>query len=116
MATAFGKILLITGNAEFLADRTRARAVKAVTGEHPECQVAEASASGLQPGELAGLTSPSLFSDVSALVLTELQDLPDVALNDSAPWKPCFSRGWICNRYGFPAFVSDALSRVRLSK
>ena len=72
MATAFGKILLITGNAEFLADRTRARAVKAVTGEHPECQVAEASASGLQPGELAGLTSPSLFSDVSALVLTEL--------------------------------------------
>ena len=79
MATAFGKILLITGNAEFLADRTRARAVKAVTAEHPECQVAEASAAGLQPGELAGLTSPSLFSDVSALVLTELQDLPDVA-------------------------------------
>ncbi|MEJ7636242.1 DNA polymerase III subunit delta [Aeromicrobium sp.] len=79
MATAFGKILLITGNAEFLADRTRARAVKAVTTEHPECQVAESTASGLQPGELAGLTSPSLFSDVSALVLTELQDLPDAA-------------------------------------
>ena len=79
MATAFGKILLITGNAEFLADRTRARAVKAVTAEHPECQVAESTASGLQPGELAGLTSPSLFSDVSALVLTELQDLPEVA-------------------------------------
>lgn len=79
MASAFGKILLITGNAEFLADRTRARAVKAVTAEHPECEVAESTASGLQPGELAGLTSPSLFSDVSALVLTELQDLPDTA-------------------------------------
>ena len=82
VATAFGKILLITGNAEFLADRTRSRAVKAVTSEHPECEVAESSASGLQPGELAGLTSPSLFSDVSALVLTELQDLPDTAQSE----------------------------------
>lgn len=79
MATAFGKILLITGNAEFLADRTRAKAIRAVTAEHPECEVATSSASGLQPGELAGLTSPSLFSEVSALVMTELQDLPDVA-------------------------------------
>ncbi|MCW2769046.1 MAG: holA [Aeromicrobium sp.] len=79
MATAFGKILLITGNAEFLADRTRAKAVKAVTAEQPEVEVATSTASGLQPGELAGLTSPSLFSDASALVLTELQDLPDVA-------------------------------------
>lgn len=79
MASAFGKILLITGNAEFLADRTRAKAVTFVTSEQPECEVATTTASGLQPGELAGLTSPSLFSDASALVLTELQDLPDVA-------------------------------------
>ncbi|MFC5679294.1 DNA polymerase III subunit delta [Aeromicrobium endophyticum] len=79
MASAFGKILLITGNAEFLAERTRAKAVKVVTSEQPDCEVATTTASGLQPGELAGLTSPSLFSDASALVLTELQDLPDVA-------------------------------------
>lgn len=82
MATAFGKILLITGNAEFLADRTRSRAVAAVTAEHPECEVAESTATGLAPGELAGLTSPSLFSEVSALVLTELQDLPDAAQSE----------------------------------
>jgi DNA polymerase-3 subunit delta len=79
VASAFGKILLITGNAEFLADRVRGKAVKVVTAEVPECEVATTTASGLQPGELAGLTSPSLFSDASALVLTELQDLPDVA-------------------------------------
>lgn len=79
MASAFGKILLITGNAEFLADRTRSKAVKVVTGERPEVEVATSSSAGLQPGELAGLTSPSLFSDSSALVLTELQDLPDAA-------------------------------------
>lgn len=79
MTTTFGKILLITGNSEFLADRTRTRAVRAVTAERPQCEVAEASAAGLQPGELAGLTSPSLFSDMSALVLCDLQELPDAA-------------------------------------
>jgi DNA polymerase-3 subunit delta len=80
--TAFGKILLISGNAEFLADRTRARAIAAVTAEQPECEIATASAGGLGPGELASLTSPSLFSTVSALVLTELENLPDVAQDE----------------------------------
>ena len=82
MTTVFGKILLISGNEEFLADRTRARAVAAVTAEQPECEVATASAAGLAPGELAGLTSPSLFSTSSALVLTELESLPDPAQED----------------------------------
>lgn len=82
MASAFGKILLITGNAEFLADRTRAKAIKVVTKEQPEVEIATSTSSGLQPGELAGLTSPSLFSDASAVVLTELQDLPDAAQNE----------------------------------
>jgi DNA polymerase-3 subunit delta len=79
MTSVFGKILLISGNAEFLADRTRARAVAAVLAEQPECEVATAVATGLGPGELAGLTSPSLFSLSSALVLTQLEDLPEVA-------------------------------------
>ena len=77
--TVFGKILLISGSAEFLADRTRARAVAAVTEEQPECEVANAVAGGLAQGELAGLISPSLFSSSSALVLTELENLPEPA-------------------------------------
>ena len=80
--TAFGKILLISGNAEFLADRTRARAIAAVTEEQPECEVANAVAGGLAPGELAGLISPSLFSSSSALVLTELENLPEAAQDE----------------------------------
>ncbi len=79
MTTVFGKILLISGNEEFLADRTRGRAVAAVIAEQPECEVANATAAGLAPGELAGLTSPSLFSTSSALVLSELESLPDPA-------------------------------------
>jgi DNA polymerase-3 subunit delta len=80
--TVFGKILLISGNAEFLADRTRARAVAAVNEEQPECEVAAAVAGGLAPGELAGLISPSLFSSSSALVLTELETLPEPAQDE----------------------------------
>jgi DNA polymerase-3 subunit delta len=80
--TVFGKILLISGNAEFLADRTRARAVAAVTEEQPECEIATAVAGGLAPGELAGLISPSLFSSSSALVLTELDNLPEPAQDE----------------------------------
>ena len=79
MASAFGRILLITGSAEFLSDRTRRRAVAAITAEQPACEIAETLASQLGPGELAGLTSPSLFCDASAVVLLELQDIGDAA-------------------------------------
>jgi DNA polymerase-3 subunit delta len=82
VTSVFGSILLISGNAEFLADRTRARAVAAVVAEQPECEVAEATATGLGAGEIAGLTSPSLFSTTSALVLTQLEDLPDAAQDE----------------------------------
>jgi DNA polymerase-3 subunit delta len=80
--TVFGKLLLISGNAEFLTDRTRARAVAAVKEEQPECEIATAVAGGLAPGELAGLISPSLFSSSSALVLTELDNLPEPAQDE----------------------------------
>lgn len=79
MATAFGRILLITGNAEFLSDRTRRRAVAAITAEQPDCEIAETLASQLSAGELAGLTSPSLFCASSAVVVLELQDIGDAA-------------------------------------
>lgn len=82
--TVFGKILLISGNAEFLAERTRARAVAAVTAEQPECEVSIAAAAGLGPGDLAALTSPSLFSISSGLVLTELENLPEAAQSELA--------------------------------
>lgn len=77
MASAFGKILLITGNAEFLSERTRRRAVQAISAEQPECEIAEVLGSALSPGELASLTSPSLFCSASAVVISDVQDLAD---------------------------------------
>ncbi len=77
MASVFGKILLITGNAEFLSERTRRRAVGAITSEQPECEVAEVQGAALVAGELAALTSPSLFCPSSAVVISALEELGD---------------------------------------
>jgi DNA polymerase-3 subunit delta len=78
--TVFGKVLLIAAagdSAEFLAERTRARAVAAVRAEQPDCEIITSSAAQLTNGEFLGLTSPSLFSAASAVVLTDLRDIPD---------------------------------------
>jgi DNA polymerase-3 subunit delta len=78
--TVFGKVLLVCAaadTAEFLAERTRARAVAAVLEEQPGCEVTTASAGQLTPGEFVTLTSPSLFSSATAVVLTDLRDLPE---------------------------------------
>ncbi|HSI27073.1 MAG TPA: DNA polymerase III subunit delta [Aeromicrobium sp.] len=78
--TVFGKVLLVCAagdTAEFLAERTRARALAAVLEEVPGCEVTTASAGQLTPGEFVTLTSPSLFSSATAVVLTDLRDLPE---------------------------------------
>jgi DNA polymerase-3 subunit delta len=78
--TVFGKILLVCASgdgAEFLAERTRARAVAAVLAEDPSCEITTASAASLTSGEFVALTSPSLFSAASAVVLTDLRDIDE---------------------------------------
>jgi DNA polymerase III subunit delta len=72
----------MTGNAEFLAERTKARALQQVRAERAECQVAQVSATGMAPGEFTGLTGASLFSEASAVVLTELENLPEACVDE----------------------------------
>lgn len=86
MASVFGKILLITGNAEYLSERTRKRAVQAITAEQPECEVADVVGSALAQGELAALTSPSLFCSASAVVISDIQDLGDAQQDELAAY------------------------------
>jgi DNA polymerase-3 subunit delta len=77
---AFGRILLITGSGpggEFLAERTRTRAIDAVLAAEPECEITVSSAGSLVPGEFLGLTSASLFSSATTVVLTDLQDVAE---------------------------------------
>lgn len=82
VANPFGKILLITGNSEFLSDRARRQAVGQVREAAPEVEIAESVASSLAPGEFTALTSASLFSQVTAVVLTDLQDLNEAVATE----------------------------------
>ena len=87
--TAFGKLLLITGvgtGGEFLADRTRARALASVLASEPGCEVTTASAGALTAGEFLGLTSASLFSASTAVVLTDLQDAAEAPSDELAAY------------------------------
>ncbi len=74
-----GMVTLISGPAEFLSERTVQRALVAVQSADADADVTIFSASQLTPGSLAELTSPSLFAAVRAVVVRELQDLPDDA-------------------------------------
>lgn len=88
-STAFGKLLLITAGGpggEFLADRTRARALASVIASEPGCEVTAASAGSLTAGEFLGLTSASLFSASTALVLTDLQDAAEAPSDELAAY------------------------------
>ncbi|MGH3425219.1 MAG: DNA polymerase III subunit delta [Nocardioidaceae bacterium] len=81
-SSLFNTILLVTGGAEFLAERTVQRAVASIGQDAPEADVAHVLGSQIGPGELIGLTSPSLFSSASALVIRGVEDLDDRAQRD----------------------------------
>lgn len=79
VASPFGRILLITGNAEYLREQTRARALASVKAADPNVNVVESLASGVSGGELMAMTGPSLFSETTVIVLSELENLPEDA-------------------------------------
>lgn len=78
----YGALTLVTGTAEFLSERAVARALDAAHRDAPDADVTEVAASDVGSGELASLTSPSLFSAARVLVIRELQDLGDDAQTD----------------------------------
>ncbi len=69
--TAPAPVTVIVGDEEFLAERAVARLVAAAG---PGADVHEVAAAGLSPGELAGLTSPSLFGGGPVVVVRGAQD------------------------------------------
>lgn len=79
VANPFGRILLITGDSEYLRERTRTRALASVRDAEPEVQVTESSVVGVSSAELIGFTSPSLFSERTALVLRDVESAAEDA-------------------------------------
>lgn len=82
MSTLFNRVLLVTGSAEYLTERTVDRAEASISQDAPQAEIAEVLGSRLGSGELAALTSPSLFSSSSAVVIRGIEDLDDRAQDD----------------------------------
>lgn len=80
-ARVLGKVVLVTGSPEFLAERMLAEARTAIVDDDPGADVTEAVASTLDAGALAELTSPSLFAASRGVVLRGIDALPD-AMHD----------------------------------
>jgi DNA polymerase-3 subunit delta len=72
-----GKVTLVTGAEEFLAERTIRSVTDAVRAADPDADVTETTGADVGPGALAELTSPSLFAASRAVVVRQLPDIPD---------------------------------------
>lgn len=81
-SSVFNQLLLVTGGAELLSERAVQRAVVSIAQDAPEADVAHVLGSEVGPGDLVGLTSPSLFSTASAVVVRAIEDLDDRAQRD----------------------------------
>jgi DNA polymerase III subunit delta len=71
----FGRLILIRGPEALFADRAVEALCQQMRSEAPDVEVSEIEAARLDPGKLAEITSPSLFSSRRAAVITELEDL-----------------------------------------
>jgi DNA polymerase III subunit delta len=79
-ADVLGRVTLVTGTEEFLAERVVRSVSEAVRAADPEADVTETTGADVGPGALAELTSPSLFASSRAVVLRDLPDVPDDAV------------------------------------
>ncbi|BBH16102.1 hypothetical protein Back2_03890 [Nocardioides baekrokdamisoli] len=73
-----GRVLLITGSAEFLAERAVADARKAVRTVDPDVEISEVGADDLS--SIEDVAAPSLFSSVRCVIVRQLENLSDEAV------------------------------------
>ncbi|MDP3967862.1 MAG: DNA polymerase III subunit delta [Nocardioides sp.] len=72
-----GRVLLISGPEEFLAERHVQAARAAVRAHDAEAEVSDAAADQLTMATLGEMAAPSLFSSTRCVVVRGLQDLPE---------------------------------------
>jgi len=72
-----GRVTLVTGTEEFLAERTVQQVRAAVRRADPEAELSETVAGQLTMATLGELAAPSLFSTTRCVVVRQLEDLPD---------------------------------------
>lgn len=76
-AAVLGRVTLVTGKEEFLAERTVADLRAAVRALDAEAEISETRAGDLSMATLGELAAPSLFSSTRCVVVTSLEDLPE---------------------------------------
>lgn len=76
-----GRVVLVTGKEEFLAERTVGSVREAVRTHDAEAELAESLAVDLTLASLGEMAAPSLFSSTRCVVVRGLQDLPDESLD-----------------------------------
>lgn len=76
-ARILGLVVLVTGSAEFLAERVVADARKALVHDDAGADVTDVAATTLDLGGLAELTGPSLFASSRGVVIRGIDALPE---------------------------------------
>lgn len=76
-AQVLGRVVLVTGKEEYLAERTVVGIRAAVRGHDSEAEIAESAASDLTLASLGEMAAPSLFSSTRCVVVRNLEGLPD---------------------------------------
>jgi DNA polymerase III subunit delta len=74
-ATVPALVTLVVGDEELLADRVVGAVVAAARAGDAGAEVHDLAGSKVEPGQLTGLSSPSLFGDRSVVVIRSAQDL-----------------------------------------
>jgi DNA polymerase-3 subunit delta len=77
-------LTIVVGDEELLVERAIAATVAAVRAADPGADVREVAAGDLEAGQLAELTSPSLFGERRVLVIREVEQLAKEVADDLA--------------------------------
>ncbi len=76
-ADVLGRVVLLTGKEEYLAQRTVVAIKQAVRAYDAEAEVSDLPAGDLAPSSMGELTAPSLFSATRCVIVRELENLPE---------------------------------------
>lgn len=77
-SSPLGRVLLVTGSAEFLAERAVEAARRAVRSADPDVEISEVAAEDLS--SIEDVAAPSLFSSVRCVIVRQLENLSDDAV------------------------------------
>jgi DNA polymerase III subunit delta len=75
-------ISAVVGDEELLVERAVAAVIGMARAADPDTDVREIAGGSLEPGQLAELTSPSLFGEPRVLVLRDIEQLPKEVLDE----------------------------------